>query len=316
MADMSDIIQRFGGARRSGGSLIFQRNGRDAGDFAELRQLGEVQVKTNEIVVKLSKAQRDLRTINRRLEGATARAKALVAHGQGFAVPRTKASRKSRKAALRAAGFAVTSESLGLGPVRLGKQGLTANRTLLAGAGGTAMTASLGLHLAAWAGHGALDTKERIDEMRKEGATRMDIAKAAASGTAKTTVTGAADLFGVSSITSLIGRFKGLTKEDSEAWLERHWDTVFDSQQSIQRRRNERQRAINKVAEEANGVIDETWEKIGQFRPQGFRIKGKRDLQAFEADMNKANRKNLAVRRSALREQFAGQADMMLPEVP
>lgn len=308
MADMSEIIGRFGGARRSGDRLIFQRGGRDAGDFADLRQLGEVQVKSNEIVVKLKKADRLVGQVDRKIERAVRKGQRLAAF--------TRRSRGDRRRSLRAAGFGMNQESVMLGPVRLGKQGLTANRTLLAGAGGAAMTAALGMHIAAWAGHGAMDMKDEISKRMKEGATREDILRAAASGTAKLAVTGAADLFGVSSITTLIGRAKGLTKEDSEAWLERHWSRVFDTQDSIQRRRNERQRAINETAEVANAAVDETWERIGQFRPQGFRIKGKRELQAFKADINKANRDLLHIRRGALRDQLAGQADIALPEVP
>lgn len=308
MADMSDIIGKFGGARRVGDRLIFPRGGRDAGDFLDLRQLGEVQVRANEVVVKLTKANRLVGQVDRKIERAVAKGKRLGAF--------TRTSRADRRRGLRARGFGMDQESIVLGPARLGKQGLSLNRTMLHNAAGTAMTAALGLHIAGWAGHGAIDLKEAIQQKVKEGATREDILRAAASGTAKTTVSGAADLFGVSSVTTLIGRLKGLTKEDSEAWLERHWDRMFDTQESIQRRRNERQRVIAEAADQANGVIDQTWEKIGQFRPQNFRIKGKRELKAFKADINKANRDLLHIRRSALRDQLAGQADMALPEVP
>lgn len=320
MADMADIIARYGGARRSGNTLIFQRGGRDAGEFTELRQLGQVRVTSKEILVDLTRAERKAKRIKRDV-GAAQRSAALVARqgGGGFDLPNksTRLSRKARARALGGRSFGVNSESVALGAFRLGRSGMTANRTFLSSGAGTAMTAALGLHLVGAGLQGHAELKAEVANRKKEGATRSELIKTGIGFAGKSVTKGAADLFGVTSVTTGIGvAFKGLTKEDAQAFQERQWARIFDSQESLDRKRRLRQNAITTAGNQAVAVIDETWRRIGQYRPQGFRLKGSRELQVFKADINKSNREMMGIRESALRSALEGQADMALPEVP
>lgn len=301
MADLREEILKFGGGRISGSRVFIPLKGRDSGEFTSLLQFGQIEVKADQIILKLNSAQRKILALERAAERAARRT-------EREALKSTRAKRRNRF-------FGATDEGANLGPLSITRSGTRLNHRFLRAAGGSAFTVAIAGNVVGGGLNAAADLGDKISELRSQGRSTGEIARIATTQAAQGTRTFLEDLVGADSLVTGIIRLGGLSKEDAQAALTRARAARQD-EYTIAKLREAKRDAIVASQRQVEQFFAKLWSRINTTLPEGFTLRGRRELDVYRRDMRAINGPNLEIREQALSSIARRNAMKAMREVP
>lgn len=301
MADLRDEILKLGGGRISGSRVFIPLKGRDPGDFTSLLQFGQVEVKADQIILKLNSAQRKVMALERAADRAARRA-------EKAALKQTRATRRGRF-------FGATDEGANIGPLSLTRTGARLNQRFLRAGAGSAFTVAIAGNVVGGLMSAAADVGDKVAELQRSGKSTGDIARIAVGQAAQGLRTTIEDYSGAASLVEGVLRLGGLSEEDVQAAIARTRAARADPD-TLAKLRERKRDVVLESQRQVERFFAKLWDTINSTRPEGFTLRGRRELEIYRRDMRAVNGPKLEIRQDALENIARRKAYNSMREVP
>ena len=239
-------------------------------------------------------AKTQLTVLNGQLDAIEARIKRLQALSKSTsaATGGTSGQISSRQVLgqrLKDKGFGLKRGKVELGPVELGRSGLSLNSGFLRGAGGRLFAVAMVGQAIGGTINSYADASDAIKRIRKEGGSTTEMVKQGGLSVAGGFRNTVGSLLGFDSITEGVLRLRGLSATDATNTQRKFYEDMFTSKEQLARRKNAQADQLRVANAETDRAVGELWAKINNTRPSSFVLR-KADLKTFTKELESINR--------------------------
>lgn len=272
-------------------------------------QVGDDRVQVLQAEAALQRLNIELAAIERRIVTARlearrvgAQAGAAAAEGEISAVGQTLSKR------LKNRGFGISRSKLELGPLELGRGGLSLNNGFIRQFAGRAFMVGIAGQVVGGTLNSIADGLNKVEAIKKAGGTNQEAAKALGLNAAEGIRDTLGGLTGIDSITRGILRLRGLSATDAQEAMDKYYRDMFSTREEIARRKAAGRAAQEAAYAEVEQQIEKAQNKLAKTLPTTFKLRGRGELKRYRAELQDVNRGF----QDAVREQMKGDVDRKL----
>ena len=202
---------------------------------------------------------------------------------------------------LKTKGFGISRSKLELGPIEMGRGGLSLNNGFMRAVAGRAFVIGIAGNVIGGTMGSIADATDKVKAIKTAGGTNMEAAKAVGLTTAGGIRDTLGGITGVDAMTRGILRLRGMSEEDAAHKMEKFYRDIFSTREEIARRKAAGLAAQETAFGEVEKQIEKQQEMISRTLPTTFRIRGRADLKRYRSEMQLINQGQQEAKRDMMK---------------